>query len=84
MSAAPWPESQAGWHAYAAELNARMALLQLHVERDWLCAWCTSCGWGLELGRPDLSQFRYEVACHRCAAVEPVIMLVPEPKEMLF
>lgn len=88
MSASSWPESEAGWLAYAAELNARMELLQLHVEPSWLYALCTSCGWDLELGRPDLAQFRHEVACHRCdAATEPVIMLspvVPVLEEVLF
>lgn len=68
---------QAAWHAYAAELNARMALLQLHVETNWHYAVCTSCGWELELGRGHRPQFRYEVATHDCGHSLPVPAAVP-------
>jgi hypothetical protein len=74
LTPAPWPASQAEWHAYAADLNARMALLQIHVEPRWLFALCTSCGADLEYDRSDQARFRFEVALHRC---EPAFAFEP-------
>lgn len=77
------PHGQAQWHAFAAALNARMQLLQLHVQPDWLYALCTSCGWDLECTRPEISRFRFEAAAHVCPLpVEPVA--VPLVEEVLF
>lgn len=71
-----FPHGQKQWDEYAAALNARMALLQIHVETDWLFALCSRCGWSLE-SKPDArGSFRYTVATHACVAPAPVPVLV--------
>jgi hypothetical protein len=83
-SPAFFPHGQAGWHAFAAALNARMARLQVHVEPDWLFAVCTHCGWDFEAGRPEISRFRFEVASHECETFAAVPAAVPVLDELLF
>jgi hypothetical protein len=66
---------QQAWLDHAAALQGRLALLQVHVQPDWLYAVCTRCGWDLELNRALLPDFRYSVATHDCSGhrdVSPV------------
>lgn len=72
-----WPSNQKEWDRYAADLNARMAVFQVHVEPRWLYALCTVCGWDLEQDPlfSLTSDFRFTVANHHC----PEILEVFEP-----
>lgn len=81
-----WPTGGfAGWQAFADALHARMALLQVHVQPDWLYALCTSCGWDIECTRPEISRFRFESASHVCPPAESSTDLVPAAvEEVLF
>lgn len=77
-----WPTGGfTGWKSFADALKARMQLLQLHVESDWLFALCTSCGWDLELSRSELGRFRYEAAAHICPAVPSIELVESSPVE---
>lgn len=76
---------QQAWDAYAAKLNAKMELMQLHVEPDWLFCLCTSCGWSLELGGNQRPVFRRIVAAHECSLEEiPEAAPVPVLADVLF
>lgn len=63
---------QAAWDAHAAQLNARMAHMQVTVLPDWLFWLCTDCGASMESERWEQPEFRYAAATHNCTPVEEI------------
>lgn len=66
MSASLPPRTQDEWHEHAAVVNARLALLQRHIEPEFLYVVCTACGADREYHPHDRISFAYDCSTHIC------------------